>query len=44
MGTRIANRAIATIEVVSRVAIIIAMGMMLTTIGASIYRTLGTTH
>jgi hypothetical protein len=44
MGTRITNRAIATIEVISRAAIIIAMGMILTTIGASIYGTLGTTH
>jgi hypothetical protein len=44
MGTRIANRAIVTIQVISRVAIIIAMGMILTVIGASIYGMLGTTH
>ena len=44
MGTRIANRAIVTIQVLSRVAIIIAMGMILAVIGSSIYGMLGTTH
>ena len=44
MDTRIAIRAIAAIQVISRVAIIIAMGMILTTIGANIYGTLGITH
>jgi hypothetical protein len=44
VGTRIANRVIVTIQVISRVAIIITMGMILTVIGASIYGMLGTTH
>ena len=44
MGTRIANLAIVTIQILSRVAIIIAMGMILTVIGTSIYGMLGTTH
>lgn len=44
MDTRIANRAIVTIQVISRVAIVITMGMILTVIGASIYGMLGTTH
>jgi uncharacterized RmlC-like cupin family protein len=44
MGTRIANLAIVTIQIISRVAIIIAMGMILTVIGTSIYGMLGTTH
>jgi hypothetical protein len=44
MGTRIANCAIVTIEVISRVVIIIVMGMILTIIGASIYGMLGTMH
>ena len=37
MHTRIANRAIVMILVISGAAIIIAMGMILTVIGASIY-------
>jgi len=44
MHTRIANRAIVMIQVISGAAIIIAMGMILTVIGASIYGMLGTTH
>ena len=44
MGTRIANRAFVMIQVISRVVIIIVMGMILTIIGASIYEMLGTTH
>jgi hypothetical protein len=44
MGTRIANRAIVTIQVISQAAIIIAMGMILTVIGASIYVSFGIAH
>lgn len=44
MHTRIASRAIVTIQVISRVAIVIAMGMILTVIGAGIYGMLGITH
>ena len=44
MYARIANRAIVTIQVISRVAIVIAMGMILTVIGTSIYGMLGITH
>jgi len=44
MCTRIANRAIVTIQVIGRAALIIAMGMILTVIGTSIYGILGTTH
>ena len=44
MRTRIASRALVTILVITRVAIAIAMGMILTVIGASIYGMLGTTH
>ena len=44
MRTRIANRAFVTIQVITRVAIVIAMGMILTVIGAGIYGMLGTTH
>ena len=44
MGTRIANLAIVTIQIISRVAIIIAMAMILTVIGTSIYGMLGMTH
>lgn len=44
MGTRIADLAIFTIQIVSRMAIIIAMGMILTVIGTSIYGMLGTAH
>lgn len=36
MGTRIANRAIITIQVMGWAAIIIVMGLFLTVIGASI--------
>jgi hypothetical protein len=44
MGTRIANRAFVMVQVISRVVIIIVMGMILTIIGASIYEMIGTTH
>jgi hypothetical protein len=44
MSTRIANRAIVTIQVISQVAIIIATGMILTVIGASIYESVRTLH
>jgi hypothetical protein len=44
MGTRIADHAIVTIQVISRVAIIIAIGMISTVIGASIYESLVTLH
>jgi hypothetical protein len=41
MDTRITDRAVITIEVMSRVAIIIVMGLILTVIAASIYGSLG---
>lgn len=44
MDTRIANRAIVTIEIISRAAIIIVMGMIFAVIGVSICGMLGTTH
>ena len=44
MSSRIANRTFVTIQVISRLAIIIAMGMILTVIGGSIYGMLSTTH
>ena len=44
MDTRIADRAIVTIEVMSWVGIIIAMGLILTVIAASIYGSLGIAH
>ena len=44
MDSRIADRAIDTIEVIGRLAIIIAMGMILVVIGGSIYGMLSTTH
>jgi hypothetical protein len=44
MDTRIANRAIVAIRVISRVAIVITMAMILTVIGAGIYGMLGATH
>ncbi len=44
MHTRIARGALAAIQVITRVAIVIAMGMILTAIGASIYGMIGTTH
>jgi hypothetical protein len=44
MHTRIAYRAMVTIQVIGRVAIVIAMGMILTVIGAGIYGMLGSTH
>jgi hypothetical protein len=44
MGTRIADRVIVTIQVISRGAIIIATGMILTVIGAGIYESLRTLH
>ena len=44
MHTRIGNGTIITIRVISGAAIVIAMGMILTVIGASIYGMLGTSH
>jgi len=44
MDTRIADRAIVTIEVMSWVAIIVVMGLILTVIAASIYGSLGIAH
>jgi hypothetical protein len=44
MYARIANRAIVTIEVISRVAIIIVMVMILIVIAASIYEMFGATY
>jgi hypothetical protein len=44
MDTRITNRAVITIRLISRAAIIITMGMILTVIGASIYGIVGITH
>jgi len=44
MRRTIANRAFVTIQVISQVAIVIAMGMILTVIGMSIYGMLGATH
>jgi hypothetical protein len=44
MDARIANRAVVTIEVVSRAVIIIAIGMISTLIGASIYESFRTLH
>jgi hypothetical protein len=44
MDTRIVNRAIVTIQVISWVTIIIATGMILTVIGAGIYESLRTLH
>jgi hypothetical protein len=44
MYARIANRAIVTIEVISRVAIIIVMAMILIVIAASIYEMFGATY
>jgi hypothetical protein len=44
MATRIADRAIITIQVISRAAIIIAIGMISTVIAASIYESFRTLH
>jgi hypothetical protein len=44
VDTRIANRAIVTIEIISRAAIIIVMGMIFAVIGVSICGMLGTTR
>lgn len=44
MDTRIANRAISTIETLSWVAITVVMGLILTVIAVSIYASLGITH
>jgi hypothetical protein len=44
MDTRIANRAIITIQVISWAAIIIVLGMILTIIEVGIYRSLGIAH
>jgi hypothetical protein len=44
MDTRIGSRAIATIQVISWMAIIIVMGMIVSLIGASIYGLLASVH
>jgi hypothetical protein len=44
MDTRISKGAIVTIQVMTRAALVIAMGMILTVIGTSIYGMIGTTH
>jgi hypothetical protein len=44
MESRITNRAIITIRLISHLAIIVTMGMILTVIGASIYGMIGATH
>ncbi len=44
MDTRIANRAVVTVEVITRSAIIIVMAMFLIAIVASIYEMLGAAH
>ena len=44
MHTRIAKGGIAAIQIITRLAIVIAMGMILTVIGTSIYGMLGSTH
>ena len=44
MATRIVNRAIITIQVLSWVAIIIVLGMISTIIGVGIYGSLGIAH
>jgi hypothetical protein len=44
MDTRIADRAISTVEAIGWVAIIIVMGLILIVIGASIYGSLGIAH
>jgi hypothetical protein len=41
MDTRIANRAIITIQFIRWMAITVVLGMILTIIGAGIYRSLG---
>ena len=44
MDTRIANRAVVTVEVITRAAIIIVMAMFLIAIAGSIYEMLGAAH
>jgi hypothetical protein len=44
MATKLAHSAIVTIEVISWVAIILAMGLIVTVIGAGIYGSLGMAH
>ena len=44
MESRITSRVIVTIRLISRAAIIITMGMILTVIGASIYGMFDITH
>lgn len=44
MESRITNRAVITIRLISRAAIVITMGMILAVIGASIYGMLDITH
>jgi hypothetical protein len=44
MSTKIANRAIATIQIISWAAIVIVMGMIFTVIGISVTECLANTH
>ena len=44
MDTKITDRAIAAIEVIRWMAIIVVMGLISTVIGASIYTSLGIAH
>lgn len=44
MSRRIADRVIVTLETISQAVIVIVMGMILTTIGASIYGMFGAAH
>jgi hypothetical protein len=44
VDTRIADRTITTIQVISCAATIIVIGLILTMVGASIYEILVTTH
>jgi len=44
MDSRMIARTVVTIRLISRVAIIVTMGMILTVIGAGIYGMIGTPH
>ena len=44
MDARISKRAIVTIQFMTRVALVVAMGMILAVIGASIFGMLGASH
>ncbi len=44
MGRRIADRVVVTIQVISQAAVVIVVGMILMTIGASIYGMFGATR